>query len=106
MAARPREPAYRKHIGERLGRYEGPAPARRLIWVHAVSLGETRAAAPLVDALRRQRPDMRLLLTSSTATGREAGQKLLREGDCRPGCRTTRRGRGRFLTASGRPWAC
>ena len=76
-----REPAYRENIGERLGHYEGEAPARRFLWLHAVSLGETRAAAPLVDALRRRRPDLPLLLTSSTATGREAGQKLLREGD-------------------------
>jgi len=49
--------------------------------VHAVSLGETRAAAALVDALREQRPGMRLLLTHGTATGREAGQALLQAGD-------------------------
>jgi 3-deoxy-D-manno-octulosonic-acid transferase len=49
--------------------------------VHAVSLGETRAAAALIDALRRERPGMRLLLTHGTATGREAGRALLRDGD-------------------------
>jgi 3-deoxy-D-manno-octulosonic-acid transferase len=49
--------------------------------VHAVSLGETRAAAALIDALRAERPDLRLLLTHGTATGREAGAALLREGD-------------------------
>ena len=51
-----REPAYRENIGERLGHYEGEAPARRFLWLHAVSLGETRAAAILIDALRRERP--------------------------------------------------
>jgi 3-deoxy-D-manno-octulosonic-acid transferase len=51
------------------------------LWLHAVSLGETRAAAPLVDALRAQRPGLRLLLTHGTATGREAGATLLRDGD-------------------------
>ncbi len=51
------------------------------VWVHAVSLGETRAAAALIDALRELRPGMRLLLTHGTATGRVAGQALLREGD-------------------------
>ncbi|MBK3018729.1 hypothetical protein FKK32_29840, partial [Klebsiella pneumoniae] len=51
------------------------------IWVHAVSLGETRAAAPLIERLRQERPGMRLLLTHTTATGREAGQALLRPGD-------------------------
>ena len=49
--------------------------------MHAVSLGETRAAAPLIDALRAARPGLRLLLTHGTATGREAGAALLRDGD-------------------------
>jgi 3-deoxy-D-manno-octulosonic-acid transferase len=74
------EPLYRHAIGERLGDYHGELQAGSL-WVHAVSLGETRAAAALIDALRRHRPSLRLLLTHSTATGREAGQALLREGD-------------------------
>ena len=51
------------------------------VWIHAVSLGETRAAAALVDALRERRPGMRLLLTHGTATGMEAGRSLLRDGD-------------------------
>jgi len=51
------------------------------LWVHAVSLGETRAAAALIDALRRARPGLRLLLTHGTATGRDAGASLLRAGD-------------------------
>jgi 3-deoxy-D-manno-octulosonic-acid transferase len=74
------EPAYRQWWGERLGFATGaPVPGR--LWLHAVSLGETRAAAPLIDALRSQRPGLRLLLTHGTATGREAGRALLREGD-------------------------
>ena len=51
------------------------------LWLHAVSLGETRAAAPLIAALRAQRPGLRLLLTHGTATGREAGAALLKAGD-------------------------
>ncbi|HEY0855803.1 MAG TPA: lipid IV(A) 3-deoxy-D-manno-octulosonic acid transferase [Albitalea sp.] len=74
------EPLYRHAVAERLGRYAGP-PSAGWVWVHAVSLGETRAAAALIDELRAQRPGMRLLLTHGTATGREAGQALLREGD-------------------------
>ena len=46
-----------------------------------MSLGETRAATALIDALRAQRPGLRLLLTHGTATGREAGAALLRDGD-------------------------
>ncbi len=75
-----REPAYRQWWGERLGSSHGPSSPGRL-WLHAVSLGETRAAAPLIDALRAARPGLRLLLTHGTATGREAGLGLLREGD-------------------------
>ena len=51
------------------------------MWVHAVSLGETRAAGALIDALRKLRPDVRILLTHGTATGRDAGRALLARGD-------------------------
>ncbi len=74
------EPLYRHALRERLGVYSGAAQPGA-VWVHAVSLGETRAAAALIDALRNTRPGMRLLLTHGTATGREAGRALLREGD-------------------------
>ncbi len=75
-----REPPYRKALGERLGVYRS-APSSGWVWVHAVSLGETRAAAALVQALRAQQPGLRLLLTHGTATGLEAGRALLQEGD-------------------------
>jgi 3-deoxy-D-manno-octulosonic-acid transferase len=52
-----------------------------VVWLHAVSLGETRAAAILLAQLRSQLPRMRLLLTHSTATGRAEGAKLLQPGD-------------------------
>ncbi len=72
-----KEPGYRMHVGERYGRYgERPSPPRPVLWVHAVSLGETRAAVPLVDRLRRAHPAATILLTHMTATGREAGRAL------------------------------
>jgi 3-deoxy-D-manno-octulosonic-acid transferase len=74
------EPLYRHAWRERLGGFDG-APGSGRLWLHAVSLGETRAAAPLLEALRRERPGLRLLLTHGTATGREAGAALLHEGD-------------------------
>ncbi len=76
-----REPLYRWRMGERFGFYRDPAPPPGALWLHAVSLGETRAAAGLIDALRARQPDVRLLLTHGTATGLEAGRSLLREGD-------------------------
>ena len=74
------EPLYATAIGERIGRYRDATPPGAL-WVHAVSLGETRAAAPLIAALRQARPGVRVLLTHGTATGRAAGAELLRGGD-------------------------
>src|SRR5699024_12430307 len=51
-------------------------PHRATLWVHAVSVGEVNAAAPLVDALLRQRPGMRLLVTTITPTGSARVSKL------------------------------
>lgn len=85
------EPGYAYAVGERFGRYPAPIdslmphsstdPLGRFVWVHAVSLGETRAAAILLAQLREQLPGMRLLLTHGTATGRAEGEKLLLPGD-------------------------
>jgi 3-deoxy-D-manno-octulosonic-acid transferase len=70
------EPRYREDPGERFGFYKS-RPERPVIWLHAVSLGETRAAEPLLRALRHSHPDCDLLITQMTATGREAAQSLL-----------------------------
>ncbi len=76
------EPVYLTAVGERFGDYaHRAADVPGAVWIHAVSLGETRAAAILVEALRQRDPQLRLLLTHGTATGREEGAKLLREGD-------------------------
>lgn len=77
-----KEPGYGVAINERFGRYsQRPAVGRELVWVHAVSLGETRAAAVLLKALRRAHPGLRVLLTHGTATGRAEGAALLQPGD-------------------------
>ncbi|MDD0809842.1 3-deoxy-D-manno-octulosonic acid transferase [Curvibacter sp. RS43] len=78
------EPGYLTHVEERFGHYS-QAPSQGWVWVHAVSLGETRAAGILIEALRaewaRRGWPFHLLLTHGTATGRAEGQRLLREGD-------------------------
>lgn len=83
------EPVYGERIAERFGRYGDVPPAAVAlagskdfyVWVHAVSLGETRAAQTLVNQLRSALPGMRLLLTHGTATGRTQGKALLQPGD-------------------------
>jgi 3-deoxy-D-manno-octulosonic-acid transferase len=78
----PGEPAYAQHIEQRFGHYGTAAPqGGPVLWVHSVSLGETRAVGALISLLRVQWPGMRLLLTHGTATGMEAGAQLLQEGD-------------------------
>lgn len=73
------EPGYLEAVDERFGHYTQPVEtASELVWVHAVSLGETRTAAMLLKALRARYPALRLLLTHGTATGREEGRALLK----------------------------
>jgi 3-deoxy-D-manno-octulosonic-acid transferase len=72
-----KQPDYLKHIGERFGRYS-IEPRGPLIWLHAVSVGETRAAEPLVQALRARHPDCSILLTHMTPTGRQTSEQLFK----------------------------
>ena len=74
------EPLYGQFLEERFGHYTQSA-RQDWIWIHAVSLGETRTAAILLQSLRQAIPGMKLLLTNGTATGREEGCKLLQDGD-------------------------
>ena len=74
-----RQTAYLEHVPERFGYYKEKAGAP-LIWLHAVSVGETRAAEPLVQALRARYPQYRILLTHMTPTGREAGEQIFGDG--------------------------
>ena len=73
-----KQPEYRQHWAERFACYGVPriAAQPRRIWLHAVSLGETRATQPLVDALFAQHQDVHIILTCHTPTGRAAGQEL------------------------------
>ena len=75
-----REPLYAEHLGERFGFYRTLSPGGAL-WIHAVSLGETRAAGALIAALRDAIPGLRIVLTNGTATGRAAARELVRDGD-------------------------
>lgn len=71
-------PRGRRHVHglrQRLGRCErrpGDAPC---IWIHGVSVGEIRAAAPLVAALERELPGFELVLSTGTSTGQEVAKR-------------------------------
>ena len=73
-----RQPAYFQRWHERYAMYS-QTPQSRTVWVHAVSVGEVNAAVPLVQALRRGRPDLRLLVTTITPTGSERVRSLWKD---------------------------
>ena len=70
---------YLAGIPERFGFY-GQRTVSPVIWIHAVSVGETRAAEPVIKMLRERNPDHHILLTHMTPTGRETGAQLFRDG--------------------------
>lgn len=74
-----REPGYRRHVHERFGRYDRAQASAPVIWLHAVSVGETHAAEPLVRALLERYPIDRIVLTHTTPAGRAAGTSLFGE---------------------------
>jgi 3-deoxy-D-manno-octulosonic-acid transferase len=74
-----KQPAYLRHWGERFGFYSAPSTistSKPVIWLHCVSVGETRAAAPLIKELQQQYPNHQILITHTTPTGREASEAL------------------------------
>jgi 3-deoxy-D-manno-octulosonic-acid transferase len=81
-----RQPEYLGHVAERFGLYprnedignedDIGRDGKPLIWLHAVSVGETRATQSLVARLRAAYPGHRILLTHATPTGRAAGVQL------------------------------
>lgn len=70
-----KQPEYLEHVAERFGRYKVKTD-KPVIWLHTVSVGETRAAATLVRSLRVKYPNHQILLTHTTPTGRAASEQL------------------------------
>ncbi|KAH6806069.1 KDO transferase A [Perilla frutescens var. hirtella] len=62
---------------ERLGRPSAPRPAGRLIWFHAVSLGEGLAAIPVIKCCLERRPDVTVLMTTTTVSAFEVIKERL-----------------------------
>lgn len=72
-------PAYRQRWLERLGIFQAPPGVREGIWVHAVSVGETIAAAPLIRRLQAAHPGVPITVTTMTPTGSERVRALFGE---------------------------
>lgn len=70
-----KQPEYLQHVGERFGFYS-LKPTKPIIWLHAVSVGETHAAAPLIKRFQQHHPDHQILLTHMTPTGRATSAEL------------------------------
>jgi len=76
-----KQPDYLAHLGERFGFYPAQQEkAESLVWLHGVSVGETRAAAPIIAALKARYPGRRILLTHMTPTGRRTSEELFGDG--------------------------
>ncbi len=74
-----RAPAYRRRIGERFALQSPPSGfdrGRQTIWIHAVSVGETVASAPLVAELKRVYPTAQIVVTTMTPTGSDRVRAL------------------------------
>lgn len=76
-----RSPEYRRRLAERFGFFaaDPEGQGRPVIWVHAVSVGETLAAVPLVESLLQDYPDHRLVITTTTPTGSERVRSIFGE---------------------------
>jgi 3-deoxy-D-manno-octulosonic-acid transferase len=70
-----KQPEYLQHIAERFGFYSAHSN-KPVIWLHTVSVGETRAAVSLVKRLQAAYPNHQILLTHTTPTGRDASEQL------------------------------
>ena len=70
-----RAPEYRRRWAERFGVFPG-APLSQCLWLHAVSVGEVQAAAPLIKQLRQRHPELPALITTTTPTGSRRVREL------------------------------
>ncbi len=72
-----RREKYASGFRQRLGNYpQFQHDDRKVIWLHCVSVGETNAARPLVDAIVSNFPDHRLVVSTTTKTGQDLAQQI------------------------------
>jgi len=73
--------SFMQKLGLRQKQILAALPAGRRIWIHAVSVGEVTAAAPIVAALKKQSPDVRIIFSTMTETGQGMARKLVSGAD-------------------------
>ncbi|MBQ0794768.1 lipid IV(A) 3-deoxy-D-manno-octulosonic acid transferase [Zhongshania sp.] len=71
-------PAYRHRIAERFGFFQAPLQKHGL-WIHAVSVGESIAAAPIIEYFLAEHPALPVVVTTMTPTGSERVQAIFGE---------------------------
>ncbi|MDH5637895.1 MAG: 3-deoxy-D-manno-octulosonic acid transferase, partial [Nitrospinota bacterium] len=71
-----RKPAYRSGFFQKLG-YTLPRQSKKTIWIHAVSVGETMAAARLARRLCREQTEYRVMFSTTTPTGQQVALEQL-----------------------------
>ncbi len=76
-----KQPEYKLHWAERFGvaKYPKPRGDRVFIWIHGVSVGETKASEALVELILKRWANVDILYTHMTPTGRETGRKIAKK---------------------------
>ena len=76
---------YRNSFVQRFGGRQGAILAGlkegRRVWLHAVSVGEVTAAAPIVASMKKRKPDVQVVFSTSTETGQDMAKRLVKEAD-------------------------
>ena len=73
--------SFLQKLGARQKHLLADIPAGKRIWIHAVSVGEVTAAAPIVNALKKHRPEVRIIFSTSTETGQGMAHRLITGAD-------------------------
>jgi len=75
-----RRQKYAAGLSERLGNYPTfEHDGRKIIWLHCVSVGETNAARPLIDTIKKEFPSHRLVVSTTTRTGQELAKSIFKD---------------------------
>lgn len=66
---------YRRGFRQRMGHVDLVRTARDVVWIHGVSVGEIKAATNIIARLRQQRPDLQIVLSSTTPNGHQVARE-------------------------------